>query len=111
MIERFARVLSTAQRATARPRGVPALAGQQSELEQWTSDFCAISEVLVARRESAIGDLAPLVAKFYRELAESDTTSCHYERSWRGDLRDALETASGTIVPRLHDHRAAPRRP
>jgi DNA replication and repair protein RecF len=68
-------------------------ASQQSELELWTSDFCAVSAELINHRRQLIESLAPLVAGFYQELSESDSqVNITYEQSWRGELHDALET-------------------
>ncbi len=91
IIERFARVLSQRNALLRALEGSRPSASQQSEIELWTSDFCAISEELVAHRTALTESLAPLVATFYRELSESDSdVNVTYERSWRGDLRDAL---------------------
>jgi DNA replication and repair protein RecF len=90
-IERFARVLSQRNALLRALEGNRPSPSQQSELELWTSDFCEISAELVAHRAALVASLAPLVATFYRELSESDSeVDVVYERSWHGELRDAL---------------------
>jgi DNA replication and repair protein RecF len=90
-IERFARVLSQRNALLRALEGNRPSPSQQSELELWTSDFCEISAELVAHRTALTESLDPLVATFYRELSESDSVArVDYERSWHGELRDAL---------------------
>jgi DNA replication and repair protein RecF len=90
-IERFARVLSQRNALLRALEGNRPSPTQQSELELWTSDFCEISAELLAHREALTESLDPLVAAFYRELSESDSdVKVVYERSWHGELQDAL---------------------
>jgi DNA replication and repair protein RecF len=92
VIERFARVLSQRNALLRALEGMRPSISQQSELELWTSDFCAVSTELVAHRTMLIESLGPLVATFYRELSESDSyVEITYEKSWIGELQDALE--------------------
>ncbi len=90
-IERFARVLSQRNALLRALEGNRPSPSQQSELELWTSDFCEISAELLAHRTALTESLDPLVATFYRELSDSDSVvNVAYERSWHGELRDAL---------------------
>ncbi len=94
VIERFTRILSQRNallRALAGERPTP---GQQSELDVWTIDFCAVSAELVAHRTTLLDHIAPLVAHYYHELAQDDSrVEVEYERSWSGNLADALRDA------------------
>lgn len=95
-IERFARVLTQRNALLRSLEGSWPSSAQQGELDQWSRDFCAMSEVVVARREKLLGELEPLVADFYRQLAQKNhDVSIHYERSWQGELAGALESALG----------------
>lgn len=94
VIERFARVLSQRNALLRALEGSRPSPGQQSELELWTSDFCAISAELVAHRKTLTESLTPLVANFYQELSESGSrVDVTYEQSWQDELRDALEAS------------------
>lgn len=94
VIERFARVLSQRNALLRALEGMRPSVSQQSELELWTSDFCAVSAELVSHRRMLSESLAPLVASFYRELSQGDSqVVVMYEESWSGDLRSALETS------------------
>lgn len=94
VVERFTRILSQRNallRALAGERPSPS---QRDELEVWTSDFCKVSDELVALRVRLLEEVAPLVAHYYHELAEDDSRiELSYERSWSGDLADALRSA------------------
>lgn len=91
VIERFARVLSQRNALLRALEGTRPSSSQQSELELWTSDFCAVSDELVGHRRKLSESLAPLVANFYRELSESNShVGVTYEKSWSGELREAL---------------------
>jgi DNA replication and repair protein RecF len=95
MMERFARVLTQRNALLRSLEGSRPSSTQQGELDQWSRDFAEISEVVVARREKLLGDLEPLVAEFYRQLAETNNdVAVRYERSWEGELGAALEAAS-----------------
>jgi DNA replication and repair protein RecF len=95
-MERFTRVLTQRNALLRSLEGSRPSFIQESELEQWSRDFAAVSEVVVARREKLLGDLEPLAAEFYRELAHANhDIVVHYERSWSGDLARALEAVSG----------------
>lgn len=94
VIERFTRILNQRNallRALQRERPGPT---QRSELEVWTTDFCSASEELVVQREQLIKDLAPLIEKYYGELAHDNApVGVNYERSWSGSLSNALRDA------------------
>jgi DNA replication and repair protein RecF len=94
VIERFTRILSQRNallRALAGDRPSPS---QQSELDVWTSDFCNVSDELIAFRIRLLDDITPLVANYYHELAGDDAlVELSYERSWHGELEHALHAA------------------
>jgi DNA replication and repair protein RecF len=92
VIERFARVQSQRNALLRGLEGMRPSSSQQSELELWTSDFCAVSAELVGYRHALVESLAPLVANFYAKLSESDSpVAITYEQSWSGELRGALD--------------------
>ncbi len=95
MMERFTRVLTQRNALLRSLEGSRPSSAQQGELDQWSRDFGIISEVVVARREKLLGDLEPLVAEFYHQLAQTNNVvAVRYERSWQGELGAALEVAS-----------------
>jgi len=94
VVERFARILSQRNALLRALAGERPTTSQYDELEVWTSDFCKVSDELVALRLRLLDDVAPLVAHYYHELAEDDSrVDLSYERSWRGELADALREA------------------
>jgi DNA replication and repair protein RecF len=91
IIERFNRVLSQRNALLRALEGVRPSPTQQGELDLWTSDFCGVAEDLLAHRVALLVQLAPLVSRFYQELAEnSNEVSVTYEQSWSDRLSDAL---------------------
>jgi len=91
IVERFHRVLSQRNALLRALEGSRPNAAQQAELELWTSEFCDVSEPLVARRVAVVERLAPLARECYQHLAENDhEVGVRYERSWDGDLASAL---------------------
>ena len=91
VIERFTRILSQRNALLRQLQGDRPTSLQQGELDVWTSDFCNVSEELVTLRRRLLDDVAPLVANYYRELAEDDSiVGVSYEQSWNGDLESAL---------------------
>jgi DNA replication and repair protein RecF len=91
--ERFHRVLSQRNALLRALEGERPTPSQQSELELWTSDFCEVSDELLAQRASLLEQLAPLVTRFYQELAENtNDVTMIYEQSWSGSLRDVLSS-------------------
>jgi DNA replication and repair protein RecF len=95
VIERFARVLSQRNALLRSLDGSRTSATQQRDLDQWTNDFCVAGEHLLSHREALLENLAPLVADSYHELAHNDAgVGVRYERSWQGELLQALERAS-----------------
>jgi DNA replication and repair protein RecF len=94
VIERFARILSQRNALLRQLQGERPTPLQQVELDVWTSDFCGVSEELVALRKKLLDDIAPLVANYYHELAEDDSVvGVSYEQSWSGDLERALRSS------------------
>jgi len=62
-------------------------------LDVWDQRLADAGKVLVAARERLVADLDPLVASAYAHLAgagDEVLTVQRYERSWAGDLLDAL---------------------
>jgi DNA replication and repair protein RecF len=94
VIERFARILSQRNALLRALAGERPTSSQLGELDVWTSDFCNVSDELIALRIRLLDDVAPLVAHYYHELAEDDArVELSYERSWHGDLAGALRDA------------------
>jgi DNA replication and repair protein RecF len=94
VVERFTRILSQRNALLRALQGERPGPTQRDELEVWTSDFCSVSEELVGHRERLIGDLSPIVEKYYHELAhDSVPVGVDYEPSWRGSLIDAVHAA------------------
>ena len=92
VVERFHRVLSQRNALLRGLEGARPSSSQQSELDQWTSDFVSASEQLLERREALVAKLAPLVRHYYQALAHDDgDVGVGYERSWSDSLRAALE--------------------
>jgi DNA replication and repair protein RecF len=91
IIERFNRVLSQRNALLRALEGNRPSLSQQSELELWTSDFCQVSEELLLRRYALLDQLAPLVTRYYQDLAENtNAVGVRYERSWTQSLPEAL---------------------
>jgi DNA replication and repair protein RecF len=100
VVERFHRVLSQRNALLRGLDGLRPSSPQQSELDQWTSDFVEASEQLLLRREALVEKLAPQVRRYYQALAEDQRdVGVVYERSWGDGLLGALERA-------FHDDRA-----
>jgi DNA replication and repair protein RecF len=62
-------------------------------LDVWDERLADAGKVLVAARERLVADLEPLVAASYNRLAGVDGPALvrqAYQRSWEGDLREAL---------------------
>ena len=94
VIERFARILSQRNALLRALAGERPTSTQRDELDVWTTDFCNVSDELLLLRSLLLDDVAPLVAHYYHELAEDDAPiKLSYERSWRGDLANALRDA------------------
>ena len=91
VIERFTRILSQRNALLRHLQGERPPPLQQGELDVWTSDFCRVSDELVALRKKLLDDVAPLVANYYHELAEDESVvGVAYEQSWSGELERAL---------------------
>ncbi|HUE07939.1 MAG TPA: DNA replication and repair protein RecF [Acidimicrobiales bacterium] len=79
--------------ALLRQSGGRAGADVTTTLEVWDQRLADAGKVLVAARERLAGELEALVAAAYGRLAGSARTSTveqRYQRSWEGDLLDAL---------------------
>ena len=91
IIERFNRVLSQRNALLRALEGNRPSVTQQSELELWTSDFCEVSDELLLRRQALLDQLAPLVKRYYQDLAENtNDVGVRYEKSWTESLPEAL---------------------
>ena len=65
-----------------------------STLDVWDERLAREGEALAAARESLVERLEPVVAKAYAQVADEPVdVSASYERSWRGELADALAEA------------------
>jgi DNA replication and repair protein RecF len=64
-------------------------------LEVWDQRLADAGKVLVAARERLVAELDPLVGAAYGRLAGAghEVVTAHYQRSWEGDLLDALAAA------------------
>jgi DNA replication and repair protein RecF len=75
-------------------------------LEVWDQRLADTGKVLTAARERLVAELEPLVAGAYGRLAGADDAAGHaavtlgYQRSWDGDLADALVAARTDDVRR-----------
>jgi DNA replication and repair protein RecF len=91
VIERFSRVLSQRNALLRSLQGDRPTSVQRDELDVWSSDFALVSDELVVIRRSVLDRLAPLVERYYRDLArDSVVVGVHYEQSWQGELVAAL---------------------
>ena len=76
---------------------------QKNELDIWTSDFIDVSNEVIEVREKTIALLLPLVQHFYEELSQSTTPiGVSYERSWSGELSNALNGCLNDDLFRRH---------
>jgi DNA replication and repair protein RecF len=95
IVERFQRVLSQRNAQLKSLDGVRPSMTQQAELDLWTSEFCEASDELLTRRIALLEQLEPLVARFYRALADDESNvGLRYEKSWEGELSEALRRSS-----------------
>ncbi len=91
VIERFNRILTQRNALLRSLQGNQPSTTQRSELAVWSEDFCLVSEQVVEIRQRIVAGIAPLVEHFYRELSNGDElVVVHYEKSWTGELADAL---------------------
>ena len=102
-VERFNRVLSQRNALLKALQGVRPAGSQRDELEVWTNDFVRVSEELLVLRERAVARLEPTTDHFYHELSSNEQgVALTYERSWGGDLTDALKRSFESDVYRGH---------
>lgn len=94
MFERFQRILTQRNALLRSFDGSRPSPLQQRELDQWTDDFYGVSKILVESRVALLHQLEPLVHRAYSDLAGTTVeVGLAYERSWSGDLSDALVEA------------------
>ncbi len=94
VVERYQRVLSQRNALLRRAEGGYLSASQREEIEVWSLDLARVGEELVERRERLVAELREPVAAAYEALAHSaQAVELAYERSWRGDLVDALRSS------------------
>jgi len=104
--------------ALLRQSGGRAGADVTATLEVWDQRLADAGKVLVAARERLVADLAPLVGAAYSRLAGAggqDLVDQAYERSWDGELLDALAASRtddlrrgvNTVGPHRDDLRLA----
>ncbi len=87
--------------ALLRQAGGRLAADAVTTLEVWDQRLADAGKVLVAARERLLAELEPLVAGAYGRLAGADggagegdaSVTLRYQRSWDGDLADALVAA------------------
>ncbi len=103
LLERFARVLSQRNAVLRRIQARRATPGEREEIEVWTTDLASTGLELVAEREHLLAQLDPLVNEYYRALADDgQPVALGYDRSWSGDLLEALQRAFEDDVARGH---------
>jgi len=103
VVERFHRVLTQRNALLRALEGSWPTPAQRDELDVWSSDFAQVSATLVDLRTALIDDLAPLVAASYAALADNEqAVGVVYERSWSGELIDALTASLGEDRARGH---------
>jgi DNA replication and repair protein RecF len=94
VVERFARVLQQRNALIRSWQGQRPTTAARSELDVWDEEFVTSAHVLVQHREATTALLAPLVSQYYQELAQREQRiEVRYERSWEGDLHQALQQA------------------
>jgi DNA replication and repair protein RecF len=79
--------------ALLRQSGGRATPDVTTTLEVWDQRLADVGKVLVAARERLAGELELLVGRAYGHLAGTDRGAAveqRYQRSWKGDLLDAL---------------------
>jgi DNA replication and repair protein RecF len=83
--------------ALLRQSGGRASADVATTLDVWDQRLADAGKVLVAARERLVADLEPLVAATYNRLAGADGAPAlvrqAYQRTWTGDLLDALSAS------------------
>lgn len=93
VVERFNRVLTQRNALLRSIEGSWPTPAQRDELDVWSTDLSSVAAELVILRRRLLGDLAPLAAESYRELAENEQrVNLDYEQSWRGSLYDELQS-------------------
>ena len=92
-VDRFERVVKQRNALLRSLGGEFPYGAQVDELMVWDEEFASTGQEVVAARESALAAVSPVAASYYQELADGrgDATLV-YERSWEGDLCDALKS-------------------
>ncbi len=94
VIERFNHVLSQRNALLRSFAGENPNSSQKAELETWNVEFCTSAERLLEARTTLLIELAPLTTHFYQSLAQNNLlVDVTYERSWTGELANALKTS------------------
>jgi DNA replication and repair protein RecF len=102
-IEKFNQILSQRNAFLRSLQGESPRLTQQSELDVWDEEFCSAAQEIVEIRIQLLEKLSPLVTSYYQEISHNILdVGVRYERSWRGELRDALHGALHNDVFRGH---------
>ena len=103
IIERCARVSTQRNALLRRWQGQIPPVSALTELSVWDQEFADAGEALVVAREALVAALNPLVQEFYQALAQNtQSVSVSYERSWQGNLVDALQLSLADDAYRGH---------
>lgn len=91
VVERHARVMTQRNALLRSYEGRLPPLNQRDDLDLWTSEFASVSNELLSWRMKTLEGLAPFAAAIYQELAtDASVLELDYERSWDGELSDAL---------------------
>jgi len=101
VVERHVRVLSQRNALLRSYEGRAPSAHQRDDFDLWTSEFVDASNELLSWRLKTLEGLGPLAAEIYQELASQPSRlELEYERSWKGELIDALNAGVNDDVYR-----------
>ncbi len=93
-IEKFDQVLVQRNAFLRSLQGDTPRTTQQKELDVWDEEFCEAATHIIEIRLQLLEKLRPLVTNYYHAISESSLdVGVLYERSWQGQLRDALRDA------------------
>jgi DNA replication and repair protein RecF len=103
VVERFNKILKQRNALLYALDGEQPSITQKNELDVWTTDFVDVSNKIIEERQKTIADLLPLVQHFYEELSQTKIPiGVSYEKSWNGDLENALSSALNDDLYRRH---------
>ena len=103
VVERFNKILKQRNALLYALDGEQPSITQKNELDVWTTDFVDVSNKIIEERQKTIADLLPLVQHFYEELSQTKIPiGVSYEKSWNGDLQNALSLALNDDLYRRH---------